>query len=662
MQRTVPPAAILYLSTSFFLGLSPKLNAADSAKLQNPVASRQAQPKDEAKLKAATSKDEIAFPAELLPVPGGKVKLGTDVKDFVDALAPLNRTKKLQITDLQRCMAELGQIEVEVEPFFLNKHPVTMEQYRIFIEETGHRFPFDWWRYGREDNYNELLKTINEEVKEPGNKVLFYWKVHWKELPWKIPVHKEHPSPKPTKENYPVTWVSWDDAVAFAAWAGMRLPTEAEWVFAATGNKPKQFLWGDELDGLQIKRGARNDKHWPVGKWGQDAIGPFGHEDMVLHVYEWTGDDGYFPLVPEKEFEKQRKKLLKDKLFKNKDNSAVKSIMGYHPKWSGNIHTAKGGYYASQRPSELRIQTRVPQESFQVRAGLGFRVAKSHVPARDIVLSRIQLDYDTTVFSGNREPNLRDQVGMERYELMDNNRLITGYHAVSLVPTSYAGEDKKVSEAKYNERATSSPQPIATLMTTEKLSQPQVDPGIYTVYFRHLGMPKELSDALASGNRELVAEEKARLAAEKAAAKGRKPKKKSKKKKKDEGEQETKKTNWRAVTKKYGITEAEVLAGEVNFVRLKPGDLKVPTDRHQFVIRSNEGQFTFAWDGEKGAIGSKYADGNASVMIEALDQGERAVFQFGVPQFENSKGKVYQFIVPLVLPAESAGNGSWRTK
>jgi len=663
MHRTVPPTAILCLSTSLIFGLPCELSAAQSASSQHVAKSRVLPPQGEVKLGTAPSSgggDEIAFPAELLPVPEGKVKLGTDAKEFLAELRPLNRTKKAQISDLTRCMSELGSVEVQIQPFFLSKHPVTMEQYKIFIEETGHRFPFDWWRYGREDSYNKLLKTINEEVKAPGAKAQFYWQVHWKELPWKIPVDKEDRANKPSKANYPVTWVSWDDAVAFAAWAGMRLPTEAEWVYAATGSKPKEFLWGNDLDSIPVKRGNRYDKHWPVGKWGQATTGPFGQEDMVLQVSEWTGDDGFFPLVPEKEFEKQRKKLLKDKLFKDKTNDRVRRIQAYKPEWSGNIHTVKGGYWASKK-SVLRIQTRVPQESFQVRAGLGFRVAKSYVPALDIVLSRIQLDYDTTVFSGNRMPNLNDQVGMERYDMEDNNRLIRGYHAISLVPISYAGESKKVNEAKYYERTITSPQPIATLLTTEKLSQPRVEPGIYTVYFRHMGMPKELADALASGKKELVAAEKARKAAEKAAARGKKGSSKKKKKKKKTAE-DTKKTNWRAITKKYGITSEEVLAGDVNFVRVKPGDLKVPTDLNQFLIRGNDGKFAFAWDGDKGAPASKYADGDSSVQIEPLDQGEKAAFQFGIPQFEDSRGKVYHFSVSLTLPAESAGGSSWRTR
>ncbi|MHC5064497.1 MAG: formylglycine-generating enzyme family protein [Planctomycetota bacterium] len=650
MRQVVPPKASFYLSTVLGLGLC----------LSAPA---QSNSNGEAGANGATSnaivskpKDEIAFPAGMIRIPKGKVQLGTDAKDYIKELSAIGRTPRAQINDMRRCMSELGEATTEVEAFYLGEHPVTMEQYKIFVDETGHRFPFDWWRFGREDSFREHLKKINEEMKDvEGAKAQFYWQVHWKELPYAIPESKNS-SAKGSMDQFPVTYVSWDDAVAFAAWAGMRLPKEAEWVYAASGQDRRNYVWGDNLEDIPIKRGSRFDRPWPVGHWKDEATGPFGNRDMVLGVYEWMGDSGFFSLVDTKEFEKQRKALLKNKLFKDKENRDVKAILNYRPKWSGTVKVTKGGDYGGEG-AVLRIQTRVPQEAYQVRERLGFRLAKSDVPARDIVYSRIALDYDLTVFSGNRKPNINDQVGMERYELAEDGRLITGYHAVSLVPTSYAGDSKKMNEAKWNEKATGAPQPIATLMTTEVLSTPPAQPGLYTIYFRHLGMPEELVKALADGNKELVAEEKAKEAAKK----GRKPSNK----KKDEEEQDSKsKGKWRTVTKKYGITDKEVLGGEVNFVRIKPGDLKVYTDRHQYLLRNNEGQFTSAWDGDKGIVKSKYEDGNSTVGLATVEgvEGEVATFTMGVPQFEDSKGKVYTYVVPITLPPESAAGSSWRTK
>lgn len=649
MRRIVPHKASFYLSTTLGLGLCL------SATAQSKSSSEKSPKTAAGESISAKANDEIAFPSEMLRVPKGKVALGSDAKDYIKELETIGRTPRSQINDMRRCMSELGESTVPVEAFYLGKFPVTNEQYKIFVEETGSRYPFDWWRHGREDSFREHLQKMNEEMKDvEGSKDLFYWQVHWKELPYAIPESKNS-SVKGTMEKFPVTWVSWDDAVAFAAWAGMRLPTEAEWVYAASGQERRNYLWGEDPEEIPIKRGSRYDRPWPVGHWSEKAAGPFGQQDMVLGVYEWMGDAGFFSLVDTKEYEKQRKALLKDKRFRDKDDRDVKSILNYRPKWSGNTKITKGGDYGGTGVV-LRIQTRVPQEAYQVRERLGFRLAKSDVPARDILLSRIALDYDMTVFSGDRKPNIEDQVGMERYELADEGRLITGYHAVSLVPVSYAGDSKKMNEAKWNEKATNAPQPIATLMTTEKLSTPPADPGLYTIYFRHLGMPEELTKAVAAGNKELVAEEKAKEAAKA----GKKP---SSKKKADEKD-DAKKSNWRAVTKKYGITDKEVLAGEVNFVRIKPGDLKVYTDRHQFLLRNNTGQFTSAWDGEKGVVTSKYSDGDATAAIIPVEggEGEIATFTLGVPQYEDSKGKVYKYVVPVTLPAESAAGSSWRTK
>lgn len=101
------------------------------------------------------------------------------------------------------------------------------------------------------------------------------------------------------RDDYPVIHVSWDDASAFAAWAGKRLPTEAEWEFAASG--AGQYPWGDEfmLDGRHVAnwwqgvfpaRDLQEDGFAAVAPVSQfPATGP-GLYDMGGNVWEWVAD------------------------------------------------------------------------------------------------------------------------------------------------------------------------------------------------------------------------------------------------------------------------------------------------------------------------------------------------------------------------------------
>ena len=52
-------------------------------------------------------------------------------------------------------MSELGEVELDVKPFFLDRFPVTNEQYLQFVQATNHRFPFHWWKEGRKDDWSE---------------------------------------------------------------------------------------------------------------------------------------------------------------------------------------------------------------------------------------------------------------------------------------------------------------------------------------------------------------------------------------------------------------------------------------------------------------------------------------------------------------------------
>ncbi len=203
---------------------------------------------------------------------------------------------------------------VSVAGFWMDRHEVTNADFRRFVAETGHVTTAE-----RPPDLTEIMRQSPPgtpvpppEKLAPGSLVftppkspvplddLTAW---WSWVPGADWRHPEGPgSTIEGREDHPVVHVSWDDAVAYARWAGKRLPTEAEWERAARGGlEGRRYTWGDEPPSDEKPRAnvwqghfpdqnTCNDGHERTAPVGSFAPNGFGLFDMAGNVWEWCAD------------------------------------------------------------------------------------------------------------------------------------------------------------------------------------------------------------------------------------------------------------------------------------------------------------------------------------------------------------------------------------
>jgi formylglycine-generating enzyme required for sulfatase activity len=141
---------------------------------------------------------------------------------------------------------------MHIDAFCIDRFPVTNAEFKTFLHRSG---------YSPVDSHNFLR--------------------HWVEgappLGW---------------DNKPVTWVSIEDARAYAAWAGKRLPREWEWQYAAQGTDGRRYPWGDDWRSAAVPEPSLDRLMPAPSDVGAHAAGasPFGVMDMVGNVWQWTDE------------------------------------------------------------------------------------------------------------------------------------------------------------------------------------------------------------------------------------------------------------------------------------------------------------------------------------------------------------------------------------
>jgi len=205
-------------------------------------------------------------------VPAGEFLMGSASKDMF-----ANPNEKPQHT-------------VYLDAFWIDQTEVTVAKFRSFVQVDGYQTTAEeqGWAYAWVESAKEWQKVNGADWQHPfgpGSDV---------------------------EDDHPVVQVSWFDAVAYCAWVGGSLPTEAQWEKAARGTDGRIYPWGNVFDGIFLnycdahcENGDRtfDDGYQfsaPVGSYPA-GISPYGAFDMAGNVWEWTADwydDDYYADSP----------------------------------------------------------------------------------------------------------------------------------------------------------------------------------------------------------------------------------------------------------------------------------------------------------------------------------------------------------------------------
>ena len=251
------------------------------------------------KIPSRFAKQDTTFPG-MVWISGGEFLMGTN--------------------DPEAYPSEKPEHKVRVDGFWIDITEITNRQFDEFVKTTGYITTAE-----QKPDWNELKKQLPPGTPKPSDDILVpaslvftppghpvsiadygQW---WSWVPGTSWKHPEGPQTNlDGKWNYPVVHVSWDDATAYCKWAGKRLPTEAEWEFAArAGLVHKKYAWGDEFtpSGQYMAntfQGRFPDQNRVLDKF--PGLAPvkcfpsnnYGLYDMIGNAWEWV-NDWYVPNV-----------------------------------------------------------------------------------------------------------------------------------------------------------------------------------------------------------------------------------------------------------------------------------------------------------------------------------------------------------------------------
>jgi formylglycine-generating enzyme required for sulfatase activity len=281
-----------------------------------------------------------------------------------DGMARISGGSFIMGTDSKEGFAEDGEgpaREVLVDPFWMDETAVTNAQFAEFINDTGYTTEAEQFGWSFVFHLFLPAKLLEQDLPSPDQ--TSWWKgvngAYWN--------HPEGPgSSISDRMDHPVTHVSWNDAAAYCKWAGKRLPTEAEWEFAARGGlQQKRYPWGDVLTPddehqCNIWQGTFPDENTEAdgyaGTAPADAFSPndFGLYNVAGNVWEWCGD-WFSPHYP---------------LLRMKDNPQGPG--------SGSAKVIRGGSYLCHKSycNRYRVAARTANTPDSSTGNMGFRCVR----------------------------------------------------------------------------------------------------------------------------------------------------------------------------------------------------------------------------------------------------------------------------------------------
>lgn len=291
---------------------------------------------------------------EMIWIPGGIYQMGSE--DFADS-KPIHT--------------------VTVKGLWMDEHEVTNVQFAAFVKATGYKTVAE--RPLNPADYPNVpvdkLVAGSAVFSPPSHKVSLDDPLQWWQYvngaSWQHP--KGAGSSVTGRTNDPVVQVCYEDAVAYAKWAGKRLPTEAEWEFAARGGKQTKYYWGDELkpkgkwvanifQGSFPDNNSKEDGYTEVAPVKTFLANAYGLYDMEGNVWEWC-NDFYRP----------------DYYQKSPANNPQGPADSYDPDEPGAVkHVQRGGSFlcSDQYCIRYKAGSRGKGETSSASNNLGFRCVK----------------------------------------------------------------------------------------------------------------------------------------------------------------------------------------------------------------------------------------------------------------------------------------------
>ncbi len=430
---------------------------------------------------AASSLSAQDSPPGLVLIDGGTTRLGTSPKDAEELIVEHEGMANI-------LAGETPQVSEKVADFFLMPTEVTNEQYAVYVKFAAIKPPYTWaeeeaLNAGRaaflEEQGKAAQEAIAEGLKPQRQKfeVEKWWEEVWEDTEWSVPEElAEHPA----------NFIDYNAASSYASWAGLRLPTEAEWERAARGDSASIYPWGD--DPASLDKANTVDQPYseprPVGSYpagARDAI-----FDLAGNVWEWTTT----PYLARKGY-----KMLKVSVGQRRQKRVIEALAPFDTQHM----VLKGGAF----PNTLlaaRAATRMPGMKSQSTEGIGFRCASSVLPGLDVGLDVVDNDVLMSAmpagvtFNPNRTAILQQWSTTEGLVSgrIEGYSIITGYQRALLMPVERIEEN-----SLKNLDASTAIEPVVFGLLSLSLPslEPALDAGTYVVAYRAAGdLPKEEDD------------------------------------------------------------------------------------------------------------------------------------------------------------------------